>query len=260
MSPTHSLDRRGCVQFHGLTLGERILARSEPELNSGCRLWTGYCHPKGYGSIRVGPRPMPAQRAAWIAFRGPIPDGMLVCHRCDTPACVNPDHLFLGTPADNSADMVAKGRTSHEHGLPGEAHPSATLSDEQVREIRALRGTVSQLEVANRFGLSQSHVSAIQLGKSWRNIPLNEADLKRRKLRGSARSQAKLTEDSVLEYRRQYGAGRRLSHMAREAGVFPRVIRAAVLGSTWKHVPMPDGALKRLNAPAEPPAPKLIAA
>ena len=74
-----------------------------PEPNTGCWLWLGFISPDGYGT-RL------AHRRAWELARGPIPDGMLVCHRCDVRHCVNPDHLFLGTHLDNMRDMIRKGR------------------------------------------------------------------------------------------------------------------------------------------------------
>jgi hypothetical protein len=147
------------------------------------------------GAGRKGEGVLKAHRVAWTLTHGEIPEGQSVCHSCDNPPCCNPDHLFLGTPADNAADMVRKGRTAsgdrngsrthparvprgdrhhsrtHPEALPrGEKHPNAKITREQVAQIRAALGAgVFQEEIASRFGISQTMVSKIKRGLSWRD-------------------------------------------------------------------------------------------
>lgn len=100
-------------------LHARIIAnlRKEP---SGCWVWTGYCGSFGYGMLYMGPKPngkpknRNAHRAMYIAIHGPLLRSQFVCHRCDNPPCCNPDHLFIGSLADNNRDMAAKGRYNHQ--------------------------------------------------------------------------------------------------------------------------------------------------
>jgi hypothetical protein len=88
---------------------------SRVDKTDGCWLWTGWTSRFGYGRIKRDNRECLTHRVSWELTNGPIPDGMCVLHRCDVPACVRPDHLFLGTKTDNAADRTAKGRT-HRHG------------------------------------------------------------------------------------------------------------------------------------------------
>ena len=91
-------------------LQQRLLEGSIPVPEAGCWLWLGLTDMDGYGRLTYQYADLRAHRAAHDAFVGPIPEGMFVCHKCDTPACINPQHLFLGTARDNTADMIAKGR------------------------------------------------------------------------------------------------------------------------------------------------------
>lgn len=98
-----------------VTLSAKWLDSYEPEPNSGCWLWTGPCL-KGYGVIKAnGAYQTTATRAFYALHFGPIPDGLLVCHKCDTPACVNPEHLFVAPHQANMDDMVQKGRSANAH-------------------------------------------------------------------------------------------------------------------------------------------------
>ncbi len=143
-----------------------LLERCYVDAETGC--WN-YLGPKGgHGSnLKIDGLALGAPQIAAMVYLGHRPNGTMqvcVCHHCDNPLCCRPDHLFLGTQAENLGDMVAKGR-SRGGGPCGEAHGRAKLTDAEVAKIRALSGTMFQREIGARFGVSQSHVSYITLGK-----------------------------------------------------------------------------------------------
>jgi hypothetical protein len=114
-----------------------------------------------------------AHRRVWVEHFGPIPDGLVICHRCDNPPCVNIDHLFLGTRADNNADRDSKGRqgVGYQAGSPGERNGAAKLSSDDVLAIRErVRLGETQISVAQSYGIRQSQVSRIINGKRWRHV------------------------------------------------------------------------------------------
>jgi hypothetical protein len=132
-----------------------------------CWEWQGSRHPKGYGSTKKNKR---THRVAWELTNGPIPAGLLVCHKCDNPPCVNPAHLFLGTSADNVHDMMKKGRRRAVYHL-GDDHPGAKITEADVIAIlRARKRSVPLRILAERYGVSVSLISRIALGLAWAHV------------------------------------------------------------------------------------------
>lgn len=134
---------------------------------NGCWEWVGPRNIGGYGSVpRTRHGTGVAHRVAWEREHGPIPDGMLVCHSCDNPPCVNPSHLFLGTHRDNTNDKIAKGRQAR-----GETHRAAVLRNAQVLEIR-FRAAWGQPNwaIAAWVGVSEANTSRVVRRKIWRHL------------------------------------------------------------------------------------------
>ena len=149
-----------------------------PEPTSGCWLWTGGCAygygvfgiPNGsYGVLREGNRmqSIRAHRMAWELWRGPVPENVQVLHKCDVKCCVNPDHLYLGSHADNMRDRDARGLTAK-----GEMLVRNVLTESDVREIRRryCAGGLSQHVLANEFGVHQGTIHSVVRTKTWKHV------------------------------------------------------------------------------------------
>ena len=173
-------------------LQQKIWSRVAPDPNTGCWLFVGFLNGDGYGRLWADGRSRTAHRVAYEAYVGPIAPGLGVLHRCDTPACCNPDHLFAGTQATNRLDCIAKcrdargdrngarrrperlargerhgSRTMPERIVRGERHGMAKLSDADVDVIRAAYAAGdSRAELARRFGISTNTVFNIGTGRS----------------------------------------------------------------------------------------------
>lgn len=148
-----------------MTATEVIERNSTPEPNTGCLLWTGSTNQWGYGRTHIKGLPeRGAHRIAYSIKNGPIPGGTLVLHRCDVPACVNPDHLFLGSAMDNMRDMVRKGRNADTRG---EKSPTAKLTWSAVAEIRTAAGHTTISALARRFGVCRRTIRFALRGDTW---------------------------------------------------------------------------------------------
>ena len=146
----------------GESLAERFWGRVEIGKDDECWLWKSALQGNGYGHMRYRGKFLMAHRTAWVLAHGLIPEGMYVCHHCDNRACVNPAHLFLGTAADNSKDMVNKGRAAHNRGgLAG----AAKLTLPEVLVIR--KSDELQRVLADRYNVSPSAISLLKSGKTW---------------------------------------------------------------------------------------------
>lgn len=140
---------------------ERFWSKANKRGPDECWEWTGQRSPRGYGILKTrGVRTAIASRVSWWIHRGAWPE-IFVCHKCDNPPCVNPNHLFLGTTRDNALDMMSKGRGRYI--LPpvvvGDEHPTIKLSDKQVMDIRAtkLLCRITYQALADRYGISVGH-------------------------------------------------------------------------------------------------------
>ena len=134
--------------------------------STGCWLWTGYKHRFGYGRFKLWPEraDRDAHRAAYLIYKGDIPPGVFVLHRCHVPSCVNPDHLYLGTHEQNMTDMKVSGRS-----CLGARNGAAKLTTVEVWEIRRRALLGEKLKVlAARFGVSHGHIWRIVKALAWR--------------------------------------------------------------------------------------------
>lgn len=149
--------------------------KAAPNTNQDeCWIWGGEIDAHGYGRITAGSKKdgtrknFLAHRVAYFIANGSLDSSVKVCHRCDTPACVNYKHLFIGTQAENVADMVGKGR--HQHGS---ANGMAKLDDSKVLEIlRRTRAGETKAEVSRSIGISRSAISMIASGKRWGHVDI----------------------------------------------------------------------------------------
>lgn len=141
-----------------------LFERNVVKTADGCWLWTG-SQKYGYGRVMIGGVRKLAHRWAFEIYRGESPDGLCVCHTCDVPLCVNPDHLFLGTRADNVADMDAKKRRVPPRG---ERNAHAKLSAEKVRAIRSSH--LRNAEIARQYDVSKVLIGLIKRGAVWGHV------------------------------------------------------------------------------------------
>lgn len=178
---------------------------------TGCFEWQARRNEFGYGSVGFKKKRLKAHRVSWEVFRGPIPEGMCVCHHCDNPCCINPDHLFIGTRTDNMRDASRKGRIA-----TGDRHSSRTHPESVVRgDQHPSRKRPECLARGDRHP-SKTKPECVPRGE---HLPWT-----------------KLTEDRVREIRLRRANGESLQALAKEFGVVMQTIHKIVKRKTWTHI------------------------
>lgn len=154
---------------------ERFWSKVDVRGPDECWEWKASRNSRGYGTFGVGGYDtILAHRCSWQLHHGTIPDGLLVCHRCDNPPCVNPAHLFLGTQVDNMRDCASKGRNGQQRDpCLGERNGFSKLTERDVTVIRALHlwSGFSLSEIGAEYGVTKHAVHRIVKNKNWRHVP-----------------------------------------------------------------------------------------
>ena len=160
--------KRLCLGPERPSLADVIEWNSIPVTESGCWLWLLSLRRFGHGQLVYRKKHQAAHRGAWVAFRGPIPEGMHVLHKCNVPLCVNPDHLYLGTDIENCADRIRAGTQTIPPTMRGSAHPMSRISEQVARDIKAADG--KHAAIAGRFNVCLATVGHIKRGRQWKHI------------------------------------------------------------------------------------------
>lgn len=222
---------------------------------SGCWNWTGSKTKRGkYGQFSFGGKPVRAHRLSFEFENGTIPDGLFVCHKCDNPACVNPDHLFLGSQKDNMGDCKTKGRNSPPPRLIGEfhplrLHPERVLHGEKhgcakftLAEVNLicekLRNGSTQKELADQYHVNVSTIYRIVHRETWKRDGVNTSKINSRSnaSSGERNASAKLTGEQVKEIRSKHECGMTQVQLQNEYHVSEITIHKIVHRLSWKTV------------------------
>lgn len=158
------VDSLACVK----NLSSRLAKHSMYEPNTGCLLWLGSLATGGYGQIRLGRETWAAHRIAYFLEFGSFDRSLCVCHRCDVTICINPEHLFLGTDADNNADKIRKGRDKSPHG---ESVYRSKLKEGDIVEIFRLRQRgLTHQEIGRHFGVHRFTIAGVLHRRNWKHV------------------------------------------------------------------------------------------
>ena len=205
---------------------------------TACWIYTGSLNATGYGVIYAGKNSILAHRLSYAIHHGRIPDGANVLHTCDTPACVQPLHLWPGTHADNVRDMDSKGRRGSRQGHRGEKNPLSKLTDVQVASLRERysAGGVTQKQLAAELGVTRSAVGAWISGKRAGTTSISRPP-REYTTRGESHYEGKLDISAVRSIREIYAAGHKtMDELATAYKVTKQMVWRIIHRKAWTHV------------------------
>lgn len=212
---------------------------SKPDKN-GCMMWNGAKTMRGYGTLSWNKKSMTlAHRLSYELHKGLIPPGMCVCHSCDNPSCVNPEHLWLGSLIDNNQDMVNKNR----HALKKGMRLYSKLTEDQVRDIRTqILNGITMVELSKKYNVSDRTINDINSGKLWASID-NEVDKKKRievvkktRSRCASINNSKLSKENIIDIKKRLLLGESQRSIANIYDVSQFCIFEIKNERRWKHI------------------------
>jgi len=209
-----------------------------PTTSTECWEWLAAKDMAGYGYFGIGKRSWRSNRASYFLFKDDFDVAALVCHICDWPSCVNPEHLFLGTPKDNMQDKVRKGRAK---GQPaGSEHSLATLTDELILQIFELnQDGFTNTEIATKVKTDPSTISLILSGKRWAHIETP--------YRYRVKNNNRFTDEDIRDIFIDYSTIKTYTKVAQKWGTVPSVVYNIIKRNKYSHVQLPSKLTKAVS-------------
>jgi len=218
-------------EFNKLGYPDHVLCRFAEkikQLPNGCWEWTGYTSANGYPRFQFNGKPVSAHRFIYECYNGTIPNGLFVCHKCDNPKCVNPDHLFLGTPKENTQDMIRKNRSNQRR--------TAKLTQQDVLDILSLKYN-SFREITNVLDIGRTAIICILDRKTYTEITVNYTDKQLSDIKVKLLTiNAKLDDSTVRIIKMRLANNDIGSDIARDFGLDSKIISNIKIGKNYSHV------------------------